>query len=79
MSGKREVTVFGATGAQGGGLVQALLEEAGEEFAVRAVTRSPDSDKARTLDEAGAVVVQADLDDPTSLDPALAALVLRAE
>jgi uncharacterized protein YbjT (DUF2867 family) len=36
------ITVFGATGAQGGGLARALLDDPGRHFAVRAVTRKPD-------------------------------------
>jgi uncharacterized protein YbjT (DUF2867 family) len=72
MSDKKKITVFGATGAQGGGLAWALLEEASDEFALRAVTRDAGSYRARALVEAGAEVVEADLDDPTSLDPALA-------
>ena len=36
------ITVFGATGAQGGGLARALLADRDRHFAVRAVTRRPD-------------------------------------
>ena len=36
------ITVFGATGAQGGGLARALLTDRDRHFAVRAVTRRPD-------------------------------------
>jgi len=39
---KPVITVFGATGAQGGGLARALLADPGRHFAVRAVTRKPD-------------------------------------
>jgi len=61
------ITVFGATGAQGGGLARAILEDRDGGFAVRAVTRHVDSDKARALSAAGAEVVAADLDDEASL------------
>jgi len=61
------ITVFGATGAQGGGLARAILEDRDGGFAVRAVTRRVDSDKARALSAAGAEVVAADLDDEHSL------------
>jgi len=61
------ITVFGATGAQGGGLARAILEDRDGGFAVRAVTRHVDSDKARALSAAGAEVVAADLDDEHSL------------
>jgi uncharacterized protein YbjT (DUF2867 family) len=64
------IVVMGATGAQGGGLVRAILDDEHSEFAVRAVTRNPDSDNARALAAAGAEVVQADLDDVASLTQA---------
>lgn len=63
------VLVTGATGAQGGGVARHLL--AGGSFAVRALTRHPDSDPAQALREAGAEVVRGDLDDPASLRAAL--------
>jgi uncharacterized protein YbjT (DUF2867 family) len=61
------ITVFGATGAQGGGLARAILEDRDGGFVVRAVTRHVDSDNARALSAAGAEVVAADLDDEASL------------
>jgi len=61
------ITVLGATGAQGGGVVRSLLCPAQQRFAVRAVTRKPASPAARALAEAGADVVAADLDDPHTL------------
>ena len=67
----RIITVFGATGAQGGGLARALLADRAGGFAVRAVTRKPDSDAGRTLAKAGAEVVAADLDDAASVQRAM--------
>ncbi|MGD8815610.1 MAG: NmrA/HSCARG family protein [Acidobacteriota bacterium] len=67
MSDKKVIAVIGATGAQGGGLVRAILDDDSGEFAARAITRNPDSEKARALAKAGAEVVQADLDDIDSL------------
>lgn len=67
MSDKQIIAVIGATGAQGGGLVRAILEDSEGGFAARAITRNPDSDKARALVDLGAEVVQADLDDEASL------------
>ena len=64
------IAVVGATGAQGGRLVRALLEDKSGEFAVRAITRKVDSDKAKALAQAGAEVVAADLDDVASLERA---------
>jgi len=65
------ITVFGATGAQGGGLARALLGDRDRHFAVRAVTRRPDGAAARELARAGAEVVLADLDDGVSVARAL--------
>ena len=72
MADKRVVAVVGATGAQGGGLVRAILADAGGGFAARALTRDPSSEKARALADAGAEVVAADVDDPASLARAFA-------
>jgi uncharacterized protein YbjT (DUF2867 family) len=72
MSEQKIIAVVGATGAQGGGLARAILDEPEGGFAVRALTRSTASDKARALAELGAEVVQADLDDEASLHAAFA-------
>jgi len=68
---KPVITVFGATGAQGGSLARALLADSDRHFAVRAVTRKPDGAAARQLVQAGAQVVLADLDDTASVQRAL--------
>ena len=72
MTEKKTIAVVGATGAQGGGLVQAILKDAQGGFAVRAITRDVDSAKAKALAERGAQVAAADLDDEASLTTALA-------
>jgi uncharacterized protein YbjT (DUF2867 family) len=72
MSEQKIIAVVGATGAQGGSLARAILENPEGEFAVRALTRNPDSRKARDLAELGAEVMQADLDDQASLHAAFA-------
>lgn len=72
MSDRKTIAVIGATGAQGGGLVRAILADPERRFAARAVTRKTDSDKARALAAAGADVVAADADDPASLERAFA-------
>ncbi len=69
---KKLITVIGATGAQGGGLARAILAEPGGEFSVRAVTRKADSVAARALASAGAEIAIADLDDPASVQRAMA-------
>ena len=68
---KKIITVFGATGAQGGGLVRAICSDANSEFTARAVTRDPSSAKAKELAALGAEVVQGDLGDPASVNKAL--------
>jgi uncharacterized protein YbjT (DUF2867 family) len=65
------VTVFGATGAQGGGLAVALLADPRRRFRLRAATRRPTSTAAVSLARAGAEVVAADLDEPASLRAAM--------
>ena len=60
MSQKKIIVVFGATGAQGGGLARAILNDPNSEFAVRAVTRDPLSDNSKALAAMGAEVVEAD-------------------
>ncbi len=64
---KKIIAVVGATGAQGGGLVRAILADKQGEFAVRAITRDPKSEKALALAAAGAEVVAADVDEAASL------------
>ena len=72
MSQKKVIAVFGATGAQGGSLARAILNDTNSEFAVRAITRDANSDKARELANMGAEVVAADIDNKQSLQQALA-------
>ena len=71
MSTKKIITIFGATGAQGGGLAHAILNDPGSEFSVRAVTRDAGSDKAKALAALGAEIVTADIDDKESMQRAL--------
>ena len=67
MTSKKTIVVFGATGAQGGGLAQAILSDPNSEFHVRAVTRNADSEKAKQLEAQGAEVVEADIDNKQSI------------
>ncbi|MDQ6689484.1 MAG: NmrA family NAD(P)-binding protein, partial [Gemmatimonadota bacterium] len=59
---KKVIAVVGATGAQGGGLIRAILNDKNGSFTARAITRNASSDKAKALADAGAEVVTADLD-----------------
>lgn len=69
---RKIIAVVGATGAQGGGLARAILEDPAGGFAVRALVRNPGSEAARALARAGAEVVAADVDDEASLARAFA-------
>lgn len=53
------ITVFGATGKQGGSVVNAILADAelSKEFKVRAVTRDPSKPAAQELAKRGVEVV----------------------
>jgi uncharacterized protein YbjT (DUF2867 family) len=72
MSEKKIIAVVGATGAQGNGLARAILNDPAGPFSVRALTRDPDSAKAKELARLGAGIVKADVDDPESLKKAFA-------
>jgi uncharacterized protein YbjT (DUF2867 family) len=72
MADKKIIAVAGATGAQGGGLVRAILSDASGAFCARALTRDVNSEKAKELARLGADVVAADIDDVESLKRAFA-------
>lgn len=65
----KPIVVAGATGKQGGAVARHLLAGG---HSVRALTRNPSKPGAQALSEAGADVLQADLEDRASLDAALA-------
>jgi uncharacterized protein YbjT (DUF2867 family) len=67
MAVKKVIAVVGATGAQGGGLVRAILSDVNSGFTARGLTRNINSDKATELAKLGANVVAADLDKIESL------------
>jgi uncharacterized protein YbjT (DUF2867 family) len=69
MADQRTILITGATGRQGGAVLRAL---SGSGFALRALTRNPDSDAAKALAAGGVEVIKGDFDDPASLKPALA-------
>ncbi|KAM4055763.1 nmrA-like family protein [Hirsutella rhossiliensis] len=52
------ITVFGATGNQGGSVARSLLQN--PSFRVRAITRNPNSEASRSLASSGAEIAQAD-------------------
>lgn len=67
MSQNKIIAVMGATGAQGGGLVRAILNDKQGGFTARAITRNVNSDKTKALAKMGAEVVQADVDNEESI------------
>ncbi len=70
MADKKIIAVVGATGAQGSGLVRAIMSDVNSDFTARALTRNVNSDKAKELAELGAEVVTADVDNLESLKKA---------
>jgi uncharacterized protein YbjT (DUF2867 family) len=67
MENKKTIAIVGATGAQGRGLIHAILNDKSGEFKVRALTRNAGSDKAKELAKLGVEVVEANVDDKASL------------
>ncbi|PSN60669.1 NAD(P)-binding protein [Corynespora cassiicola Philippines] len=70
---KQLLTIFGATGNQGGSVAHTVLSSPtlSSKYAVRAITRSATKPSAQALSSAGAEVIQADLNDPSTLPAAL--------
>jgi uncharacterized protein YbjT (DUF2867 family) len=64
------ILVTGATGNQGGAVVQALLQEPNQ-WEVRVLTRTPDGEPARRLTAQGVEVVGGDMADAASLRKAM--------
>jgi uncharacterized protein YbjT (DUF2867 family) len=72
MADKKIIAVIGATGAQGGSLVRAIMADRSSSFTPRAVTRNVDSEKAKALAAAGVEVVAGDTDDSKTVERAFA-------
>ncbi|UNI20870.1 hypothetical protein JDV02_006919 [Purpureocillium takamizusanense] len=60
MPATKLITVYGATGVQGGSVVNSLLQNKSGDFSVRAISRDPESDKAKALASRGVEVVKGD-------------------
>ena len=73
MSQSKLLTVFGATGVQGGSVVKSILAhpKLSKEYKIRAITRDPSKPNAQALAAKGVEPVKADLNDPDSLAHAL--------
>ncbi|KAJ4185569.1 hypothetical protein NW767_012881 [Fusarium falciforme] len=68
MSSSKLIVIVGATGNQGGSVASVFLKEPG--WKVRALTRNASSTKALALAAHGAEVIEADIDEPTTLPAA---------
>lgn len=67
------IAVTGATGSQGGGVVNIMQKTPG--WTVRAITRNPESESSKKLVAAGVEVIQASFDDESSLVKAFEASI----
>ena len=70
MNGRKVIAVIGATGAQGGGLVRAILNDPKGDFSARVLTRDVNGARAKDFARLGAEVVNADIDNSESLKKA---------
>jgi uncharacterized protein YbjT (DUF2867 family) len=68
MTDNKNILVTGATGQQGGAVARELLSHG---HSIKAMSRNPDGEKALALAELGAEIIQADLDDISSLERAV--------
>ena len=62
---QKTIAVLGATGVQGGSVVQALLKD--KTWKVRGLTRDTSKDAAKALEKQGVELVSANIDDEGSL------------
>lgn len=67
------LTVFGATGNQGGSVIATVLSTASlkSKYALRGISQDPTKGSAAALADRGVEMVQADLKDPESLKKAV--------
>lgn len=70
---KKILTVFGATGTQGGSVINTILGNStlSQQFALRGITRNKSSAKAEALAAKGVEIAVADLNKPSELETAL--------
>lgn len=73
MSSKKLITVFGATGNQGGSVLDVVLAhpELREKYSLRGITRDPSSSKSKALSEKGVEMTKANVDDAESVKEAV--------
>ena len=68
MIDKKTIVILGATGNQGGSVLNSFIQD--DQWKIRAVTRSTDSQKAKDIASRGVKVVAADLNDGNSISAA---------
>lgn len=73
MSSGKLLTIFGATGNQGGSVIDAVLArpELKEKYSLRGITRDPASGKSKAMADQGVEMVKGDLNDVESLKEAV--------
>ena len=73
MGSRKLLTIFGATGNQGGSVIDAVLSrpELKEKYSLRGITRDPASGRSKPLADKGVELVKGNLDDPESLKAAV--------
>lgn len=73
MASNRILTVFGATGKQGGSVIDVVLAspELRSTYTLRGITRDTSSAKSQDLTKRGVEMVQGELDDIESLKQAV--------
>ena len=73
MASPKILTVFGATGNQGGSVIAAVLSNAklSSEYQLRGITRDPSKPNAQKLSSKGVEMVSADMNDPVALKSAI--------
>lgn len=69
----KALTVFGATGNQGGSVIASVLgnPKLSSEYKLRAITRDPSKPSAKALADKGVETVKADLNDKESVKRAI--------
>lgn len=73
MAHSKILTVFGATGNQGGSVIANVLSNSklSSEFGLRGITRDPSKPNAKKLTDQGVEMVSADMNDPAALKSAI--------
>ena len=73
MAQKKIVVVFGATGNQGGSVINSILGDpkTAEDFKIRGITRDPSKPNAKALEARGVETVAADINSKDQIKAAL--------